>query len=116
MSAGQRITVEAGREAGAAVRIGQERGLGGNRDALQRYALAVLSHLLLVAAWHLFVVYGKVPKFVMPSPWDTVHALVVPNYRWLENIQVTALEIFAGYALAVAVGIVLALLFSWFRW
>jgi NitT/TauT family transport system permease protein len=85
-------------------------------EALNRYAVAVLSHLLLVAAWHFFVVYGKVPKFVMPSPWDTFHALVVPNYRWLENIQVTAMEIFAGYVLAVAVGIALALLFSWFRW
>jgi NitT/TauT family transport system permease protein len=90
--------------------------MGGRNDALNRYALAVLSHLLLVAAWHFFVVYGKVPKFVMPSPWDTLHALVVPNYRWLENIQVTAMEIFAGYILAVAVGIALALLFSWFRW
>jgi NitT/TauT family transport system permease protein len=90
--------------------------MGGRNEALNRYALAVLSHLLLVAAWHFFVVYGKVPKFVMPSPWDTLHALVVPNYRWLENIQVTAMEIFAGYILAVVVGIALALLFSWFRW
>ena len=42
--------------------------LGANREALQRYSLAVLSHLLLVAAWHFFVVLGKVPNFVMPSP------------------------------------------------
>jgi NitT/TauT family transport system permease protein len=89
--------------------------LGGSSDALTRYGLAVLSHLLLVAAWHAFVVLGHVPKFVMPSPYETLHALVVPNYRWLENIRVTALEIFAGYGLAVAVGIALALLFSWFR-
>ena len=67
--------------------------------------LAVLSHLGLVVAWHLFVKFGKVPKFVMPSPYDTLHALLVPNYRWVENITVTTVEIFGGYILAVVVGI-----------
>jgi NitT/TauT family transport system permease protein len=42
--------------------------------------------------------------------------LLVPNYRWLENIGVTAAEIFGGYILAVVIGIGIALLFSWFRW
>ena len=64
---------------------------------LQRYALAVVSHLALVVAWYFFVVLGKVPKFVMPSPYDTLQALLVPNYRWMENIAVTATEIFGGY-------------------
>src|SRR5262245_9664935 len=52
----------------------------------------------------------------MPSPYDTVHALLVPNYRWPENIAVTTIEIFGGYILAVVFGIGAALLFSWFRW
>jgi NitT/TauT family transport system permease protein len=85
-------------------------------DELMRYALAVFAHLLLVAAWHLFVVYGNVPAFVMPSPESTLKALTTPNYRWLENIYVTTAEIFGGYALAVAVGVGLALVFSWSRW
>ena len=87
-----------------------------NSDALARYAIAVLAHLALVAAWHIFVVYGKVPAFVMPSPESTLKALTAPNYRWLENITVTAVEIFGGYVLAVVVGVGLALLFSWSRW
>jgi NitT/TauT family transport system permease protein len=87
-----------------------------NSEALHRYALAVVSHLLLVVAWHLFVTLGHVPKFVMPTPYDTIHALLVPNYRWFDNIAVTAAEIFGGYALAVVVGVGLAMLFSWFRW
>ena len=89
--------------------------MGGNRETLQRYALAVPSHLLLVAAWHFFVVLGQVPKFVMPSPYDTVHALLVPNYRWTENILVTTSDDLGGYILAVVVGVGIALLFSWFR-
>jgi NitT/TauT family transport system permease protein len=83
---------------------------------LQRYAWAVLSHLGLVVAWYLFVKFGEVPKYVMPSPYDTLHALLVPNYRWVENITVTTVEIFGGYILAVAFGIGAALMFSWFRW
>jgi NitT/TauT family transport system permease protein len=84
-------------------------------EPLQRYTLAVLSHLLLVAAWHYFVVLGNIPAFVLPSPYATVRALLVPNYRWLENIAVTGTEIFGGYILAVVIGIALALVFSWFR-
>jgi NitT/TauT family transport system permease protein len=90
--------------------------VGANQESLQRYSLAVLSHLLLLVAWHLFVVLGDVPKFVMPSPYQTAMALLEPNYRWLENTVVTAVEIFGGYFLAVTVGIGIALLFSWFRW
>src|SRR6516225_2960288 len=84
-------------------------------QAVQRYTLAVLSHLALVLAWYLFVRLGEVPKFVMPSPYETLHALLVPNYRWLENVAVTSAEIFGGYVLAVLFGIGAALLFSWFR-
>ena len=89
--------------------------MGGNREMLQRYGLAVVSHLLLVLAWYLFVELGHVPKFVMPSPTATFQALFVPNYRWLENILVTGTEIFGGYVLAVVIGIGTALLFSWSR-
>jgi NitT/TauT family transport system permease protein len=76
----------------------------------------VLSHLLLVVAWQVFVVVGKVPQFVLPSPLATLHALSVPNYRWFDNSLATALEIFGGYILAVVLGVGIALLFSWWRW
>jgi NitT/TauT family transport system permease protein len=89
--------------------------VGENRELLQRYSLAVVSHLLLVLAWYLFVELGHVPKFVLPSPGATVHALLVPNYRWVDNSLVTGAEIFGGYALAVVIGIGTALLFSWSR-
>src|SRR3954466_11908256 len=105
---------KAGRERSGATQ--NVRGQSVSRDSLQRYALAVISHLLLVAAWHFFVVLGNVPKFVMPSPLETLNALLVPNYRWMENIAVTAAEIFGGYLLAVVIGVGIALLFSWFRW
>ena len=78
-----------------------------------RTLLAVLAHLALLAAWYLFVTLGDVPKFVMPSPQATIKALFEENYNWWLNTGVTALEIFAGYFLALAVGVTLALVFTW---
>ncbi|MBI3370691.1 MAG: ABC transporter permease [Betaproteobacteria bacterium] len=82
-------------------------------DTLTRYAIAVLAHIALVVVWYLFVKLGEVPKFVMPSPLETLDALLSPNYGWWSNIAVTATEIFAGYFLALAAGVALALVFTW---
>jgi len=84
-------------------------------DTPRRYTLAILAHVLLVAAWYLFVEIGKVPKFVMPSPQATVAALFSGSYRWIDNILVTAVEIYGGYILAVVAGVAIALSFSWSR-
>jgi len=78
-----------------------------------RWLLAVLAHVALIFAWYLFVKVGNVPKFVMPSPGATLDALLQPNYSWWTNIAVTATEIFAGYGLALAVGVAAALVFTW---
>ena len=82
-------------------------------ETLQRYALAIAAHVALVLAWYLFVKLGNVPRFVMPSPGATLDALLQPNYNWWGNILVTGTEIFAGYFLALVVGIALALVFTW---
>jgi NitT/TauT family transport system permease protein len=84
-------------------------------ESARRWGLAILVHLLLVLAWHYGVVLGNVPKFVLPTPLDTLNALIEPNYRWWENTIVTASEIFGGYFLAVVIGVALALVFSWSR-
>ena len=84
-----------------------------DRLRLGPYTLGVAAHLLLLLAWYLFVRIGEVPKFVMPSPADTLNALFQPNYDWWRNIGVTGTEIFGGYALALVVGVALALLFTW---
>ena len=82
-------------------------------DTMARYILGVLAHLALIAAWYAFVKLGNVPKFVMPSPQDTLKALFAGNYDWWRNIGVTATEIYAGYFLALVVGVMLALVFTW---
>ena len=82
-------------------------------DTLQRYALAVVSHLALLLAWYVFVKFGNVPKYVMPSPEATFAALTDGNYNWWGNVFVTGTEIFVGYFLALVVGVGLALVFTW---
>ena len=82
-------------------------------DTLSRYAFAVLAHLALLLAWYLFVKLGNVPKFVMPSPGETLDALLSPNYGWWSNVAVTGTEIFGGYFLALLAGVALALVFTW---
>jgi len=79
----------------------------------QRWTLAIVAHVALIVAWYLFVQLGNVPKFVMPSPGATLDALLQPNYSWWTNIAVTGTEIFAGYFLALVVGVGLAAVFTW---
>ncbi len=81
-------------------------------DNVRRYALIVAIHLVVVLIWYLFVVIWEVPEFVMPTPADTVLSLW-EDYNWVHNTMITASEVFGGYLLAVAVGVGLALLFSW---
>jgi NitT/TauT family transport system permease protein len=82
-------------------------------DTTRRWALAIIAHVALIAAWYLFVKLGNVPRFVMPSPGATLDALLQPNYGWWTNIVVTGTEIFAGYFLALVVGVGLAAVFTW---
>lgn len=84
-----------------------------SRDTMRRYGLAILAHVALIAVWYLFVTYRHVPAFVMPSPIATVATLGGNNYEWVGNTLVTASEIFGGYFMAVATGVILAIAFSW---
>ena len=82
-------------------------------EAIRRYGLAILAHLALIAFWYLFVVYAHVPSFIMPTPVATIATLGGANYGWFNNTLVTASEIFGGYFLAVLVGVITAIIFSW---
>lgn len=83
--------------------------------ATYRYALAALVHVLFVLIWFLFVKFGQVPSFILPSPLATIATLGDVDYHWLSNTLVTASEVFGGYFLGVAVGVAIAIAFSWSR-
>jgi NitT/TauT family transport system permease protein len=80
----------------------------------RRWWPAIVAHVALLALWQVAVVWGEVPAFVMPTPLATLEALFEPHYHWAKHTLTTAAEVFGGYALAVVVGVGLAILFSWF--
>lgn len=78
-------------------------------------ALAAGAHLAVLALWWLVTTFGGIPSFILPSPMATVQTLFDPSYQWGYNAFITATEIFVGYAIAIVVGVLTAMLFTWFR-
>jgi NitT/TauT family transport system permease protein len=76
---------------------------------------AVGTHIAALAAWLMAVYVFDVPKYVLPSPIDTVATIIEPHYNWSKHFIATAIEVYGGYLIAVVVGVGLALVTSWFK-
>jgi NitT/TauT family transport system permease protein len=83
--------------------------------AYRRWGAIIAVHVAVVLLWQGLVTVFSVPAFVLPAPSTILASLATPTYAWLDNTLVTAAEIFGGYLLAAALGVALALLFSWSR-
>ncbi len=83
-------------------------------QTLRRYGPAVFAHLALLGLWAWATTYGGVPRFILPGPAETLRALGAPQIDWWMHARVTIVEAFGGFALAVVVGVLLAVLFTWF--
>ncbi|MBU2647726.1 ABC transporter permease [bacterium] len=81
---------------------------------LGQYGLIVLVHLGVVLIWQIAINISEVPDYVMPTPLATLLSLG-EDYGWAHNTFVTSVEVFGGYFLAIVVGVLMALIFSWFR-
>lgn len=82
-----------------------------DHPAWQRWAAVVGVHVACIVLWELAVRVFKIQTFILPAPSQVLATLANPNYHWLHNTGVTALEVFGGYALGLALGILSALLF-----
>ena len=87
----------------------------GRGRKLWDYAIIVGVHLTVLVLWQLAVDVGGIRSFILPSPLAMLHTLARPEYQWAANSLATAQEVFGGFLLAVVLGVVLALLFSWSR-
>jgi NitT/TauT family transport system permease protein len=97
--------------------LSPERDVGGRSGPtaltwIPRHWAAVLAHIAFFALWGIASLY--VPHFILPSPIETLHTLLVPRYDWPRHILVTAFEVFGGFSLALIVGVSLAVAFNWF--
>ena len=80
---------------------------------LKTISIAIGVHLAFVALWWFYVWAAEIPSFILPTPWETLKTLAVPEYNWMRHFTATAIEIFAGYTLAVVVGVSAAVIFTW---
>ena len=81
-------------------------------DRLVRYSLPVLGIVLLLLAWHLYVVMFNVPPAVLPRPGLVLDALVANWKLILQEGRITLLESLYGFLLAFALGVPLAVAIS----
>src|SRR5260370_32679867 len=77
------------------------------------YALAGVAIILL--AWHAYVVLLRVPTVVLPGPLQVTSATAVHARILLEESWVTSLECIYGFALALGIGIPIAVVMTYSR-
>jgi NitT/TauT family transport system permease protein len=82
--------------------------VGGSRDLVWDVALPAAAVALLLGAWQLIAVALDVPKWLLPSPVSILKAFWAWKATLGWHFVVTLYETVAGFALAVAVGVPLA--------
>ena len=75
---------------------------------LARYLLPVLGLVLLVLAWHFYVVLFRIPLAVLPRPAQVLDAMTQNWHLLVAEGRVTLLESLYGFLLAFALGVPLA--------
>lgn len=77
----------------------------------QRWLTIIGIHIAGVLLWEAAVRIFAIQSFILPAPSRILATLANPNFTWVKNTGVTALEVFAGYTLGLVLGILSALLF-----
>jgi NitT/TauT family transport system permease protein len=71
--------------------------------------------LIIVLAWHYYVVLFHVPIVVLPTPLQVLQAMVQESKVLIEEGWITALECIYGFALAMVIGIPIAVTMTYSR-
>lgn len=79
---------------------------------MKRILLPLIALAVILVHWHLLVVLGGIPKFILPAPWEVLVALIdnFTTFFWaaMATLKVTLLALLG----AVISGVMLALAFS----
>lgn len=75
-----------------------------------RWAPPLLLLAALAASWELTVRFAAVPAWLLPAPSAVARTMVDERDLLLANARVTLVEVLAGFALALVVGLLLAFL------
>ena len=80
-----------------------------------RFLYPLAGTLIIILAWHYYVVLFHVPVVVLPTPMQVLQAMVKELRVLLEEGWITALECIYGFALAMAIGIPIAVTMTYSR-
>jgi NitT/TauT family transport system permease protein len=84
--------------------------------ALMKWLTPLVGVFSFLLAWQLAVVIWNVPPYLLPAPADVARTFVGQLSTLLDHGWTTVYEMLAGYALAVAVAIPLAVAITSSRW
>lgn len=85
------------------------------RGPLQDVLTTVLSFVLLIAVWEAVILIFSLHSYTLPTPWSVARTLVNLDSYLARQAWSTLKEVLAGFALAVAVGVPLAVAISFSR-
>ena len=86
---------------------------GAQKCGLRDHSIIIGIHVAVVALWQAVVDFWGISSFILPSPPAMLATLAKPHYHWFANTFTTVQEVIGGYALAAALGVGSALMFSW---
>ena len=85
-------------------------------ERVLRIVIPIVMLLIAVAIWEIYVVWSKVPKYILPSPVDVAIALSTDWPTLLPSLWVTLIITFEALALALIGGVGLAIILVQSKW
>jgi NitT/TauT family transport system permease protein len=85
------------------------------KEGLLRVLYPLAGTAIILIAWHLYVVMLNVPSVVLPGPWQVAVAMKEYSGILLSEGWVTFLECVYGFALAMGIGIPIAVVMTYSR-
>ncbi len=80
---------------------------------MTRYFSSLWGLAIFIAIWQLWVVVGNVPIWLLPAPSDVLVSLINDIDLLLFNARYTLMSAMAGFVLATALGVMLALVMDY---
>jgi ABC-type nitrate/sulfonate/bicarbonate transport system permease component len=78
-----------------------------------RYFRSLWGLLVFVVLWHVWIVFGDIPLWLMPGPLDVINSLIEDSEMLLSHGGYTLVAALSGFFLALFMGIVLALIINY---
>ena len=79
------------------------------------FAFPLAGTAIILLVWHYYVVLFNVPVVVLPMPMQVLQAMMQESKALAEEAWITALECIYGFALAMAIGIPIAVTMTYSR-